>query len=214
MRSRDKIAIALFSITLGLGALIFWQSSTDDAELRRFRWFAAKAPMRLMTDEIFTAENAPSLWFGGLSLGAMILLGMILKTINGAEIRAFRDRLIQMEVSKAEVETLLQDAVWKEKHARDAKETAVRELEANLNRIYDLENQLRETEQLFWTREKEFKALSSQGSAGTEAARGAGAAKAARDKARQEEIKKNAEESSERKNPLFGARAWRPCEAA
>jgi chromosome segregation ATPase len=146
-----------------------------------------------MTDEIFTAENAPSLWFGGLSLGAMILLGMILKTINGAEIRAFRDRLIQMEVSKAEVETLLQDAVWKEKHARDAKETAVRELEANLNRIYDLENQLRETEQLFWTREKEFKALSSQGSAGTEAARGAGAAKAARDKARQEEIKKNAE---------------------
>jgi len=193
MRSRDKIAIALFSITLGLGALIFWQSSANDTELRRFRWFAAKAPMRLMTDEIFTAENAPSLWFGGLSLGAMILLGMILKTINGAEIRAFRDRLIQMEVSKAEVETLLQDAVWKEKHARDAKETAVKELEANLNRIYDLENHLRETEQLFWTREKEFKALSSQGGAGTEAARGAGAAKAARDKALQEEIKKNAE---------------------
>ena len=146
-----------------------------------------------MTDEIFTAENAPSLWFGGLSLGAMILLGMILKAINGAEIRAFRDRLIQMEVSKAEVETLLQDAVWKEKHARDAKETAVKELEANLNRIYGLENQLRETEQLLWTREKEVKALSSQGSAGTEPARGAGAAKAARDKALQEEIKKKAE---------------------
>jgi chromosome segregation ATPase len=193
MRSRDKIAIALFSITLGLGALIFWQSSSNDTELRRFRWFAAKAPMRLMTDEIFTAENAPSLWFGGLSLGGMILLGLILKAINGAEIRAFRDRLIQMEVAKAEVETLLQDAVWKEKHARDAKETAVKELEGNLNRIYDLENQLRETEQLLWTREKEFKALSSQGSAGTEPARGAGAAKAARDKALQEEIKKNAE---------------------
>jgi hypothetical protein len=176
-----------------LGALIFWQSSTNDAELRRFRWFAAKAPMRLMTDEIFTAENAPSLWFGGLSLGAMILLGLILKAINGAEIRAFRDRLIQMEVSKAEVETLLQDAVWKEKHARDAKETAVKELEGNLNRIYGLENQLRETEQLVWTREKEFKALSSQGSAGAEAARGSGAAKAARDKSLQEEIKKNEE---------------------
>jgi chromosome segregation ATPase len=193
MRTRDKIAIVLFSITLGLGALIFWQSSANDTELRRFRWFAAKAPMRLLTDEIFTAENAPSLWFGGLSLGAMILLGLILKTINGAEIRAFRDRLIQMEVSKAETETLLQDAVWKEKHARDAKETAVKELEANLNRIYDLENHLRETEQLLWTREKEFKALSSQGGAGTEATRGAGAAKAARDKSLQEEIKKNEE---------------------
>ena len=193
MRTRDKIAILLFSITLGLGALIFWQSSTNDTELRRFRWFAAKAPMRLMTDEIFTAENAPSLWFGGLSLGAMILLGLILKVINGAEIRTFRDRLIQLEVSKAEVETLLQDAVWKEKHARDAKETAIKDLEANLNRIYDLENQLRETEQLFWTREKEFKALSSQGSAGTEASRGTGSAKAAREKALHEEIKKNAE---------------------
>src|SRR3990172_3665326 len=146
-----------------------------------------------MTDEIFTAENARSLWFGGLSLGAMILLGMILKAINGAEIRAFRNRLIQMEVSKAEVETLLQDAVWKEKHARDTKETAVKELEDNLNRIYDLENKLRETERLLWTREKEFKALRSQGSAGTEAARGAGSAKAARDKALHEEIKKNAE---------------------
>ena len=193
MRTRDKIAIALFSITLGLGAIIFWQSSTNDTELRRFRWFAAKAPVRLMTDEIFTAENAPSLWFGGLSLGGMILLGLILKAINGAEIRAFRDRLIQIEVSKAEVETLLQDAVWKEKHARDAKETAVKELEGNLNRIYDLENQLRQTEQLVWTREKEFKALSSQGSAGAEATRGAGSAKAARDKALREEIKKNAE---------------------
>ena len=193
MRTRDKIAILLFSITLGLGALIFWQSSTSDPELRRFRWFAAKAPMRLMTDEIFTAENAPSLWFGGLSLGAMILLGLILKAINGAEIRAFRDRLIEMEVSKAEVETLLQDAVWKEKHARDAKETAVKELEDNLNRIYDLQNQLRETEQLLWTRDREFKALSSQGSAGTEVSRGAGAAKAAREKALHEEIKKNAE---------------------
>ena len=184
MRTRDKIAILLFSITLGLGTLIFWQSSTNDTELRRFRWFAAKAPMRLMTDEIFTSENAPNLWFGALSLGAMILLGLVLKAINGAEIRAFRDRLIQMEVSKAELETLLQDAVWKEKHARDAKENAVKELEDNLNRIYDLENQLRDTEQLFWTREKEFKALSSRGSAGTEAARG---------KVLQDEIKKNAE---------------------
>ena len=193
MRTRDKIAIALFSITLGLGAIIFWQSSTNDTELRRFRWFAAKAPVRLMTDEIFTAGNAPSLWFGGLSLGGMILLGLILKVINGAEIRAFRDRLIQIEVSKAEVETLLQDAVWKEKHARDAKEAAVKELEANLNRIYDLENQLRETEQLLWTREKEFKTLISRGSAGTEASRGAGAAKAAGEKALHEEIKKNAE---------------------
>jgi chromosome segregation ATPase len=193
MRTRDKIAILLFSLTLGLGALIFWQSSSNDTELRRFRWFAAKAPMHLLTDEIFTAENAPSLWFGGLSLGGMILLGMILKVINGAEIRAFRDRLIQMEVAKAELETLLQDAVWKEKHARDAKESTVKELESNLNRIYDLENQVRETEQRLWIREKEFKALSSQGGAGTEAARGAGAAKAARDKALQEEIKKNAE---------------------
>ncbi|MBI3066822.1 MAG: hypothetical protein HYY82_18025 [Deltaproteobacteria bacterium] len=146
-----------------------------------------------MTDEIFIPENAPSLWFGGLSLGAMILLGLVLKAINGAEVQAFRNRLIQMEVSKAEVETLLQDAVWKEKHARDAKETAVKELEDNLNRIYDLENQLRETERLLRTREKEFKALRSQGSAGTEAARGAGSAKAARDKALHEEIKKNAE---------------------
>ncbi|MDP2605189.1 MAG: hypothetical protein Q8S00_21810 [Deltaproteobacteria bacterium] len=137
-----------------------------------------------MTDEIFTSENAPNLWFGALSLGAMILLGLVLKAINGAEIRAFRDRLIQMEVSKAELETLLQDAVWKEKHARDAKENAVKELEDNLNRTYDLENQLRDTEQLFWTREKEFKALSSRGSAGTEAARG---------KVLQDEIKKNAE---------------------
>src|SRR3972149_11623956 len=126
-----------------------------------------------MTKKIFPAETAPSLWFGGLSLGAMILLGLILKAINGAEIRACRDRLIEMEVSKAEVETLLQDAVWKEKHARDTKETAVKELEDNLNRIYDLENQLRETERLLWTREKEFKALRYQGSAAAEAGEGA-----------------------------------------
>src|SRR5574341_1909671 len=157
MRTRDKIAILLFSVTLGLGAFVFWQSSINDMELRRFRWFAAKAPMRLMSDEIFTAENAPALWFGALSFGGMILLGMILKVINGAQIRAFRDRLVQLEVSKAEVETLLQDAVWKEKHARDAKENAVKDLESSLNRVYELENQLSDTEQLLRTRERELK---------------------------------------------------------
>lgn len=187
MKTRDKIAIALFAVTLGLGTLVFWQASDNDTEIRRFRWFVAKSPMRLLNDEVLGPENSPSLWYGGVALAAMVMIALVLKALNGAELRAFRDRLVQMEVFKAELETLLQDAVWKEKHAREGKEAAVKDLDASLKRVYDLEDRCGETETLLKAREQDLKALGVTG--GT----GAGGTRAEREKALREELKRTTE---------------------
>jgi len=161
MRARDKILILMLIVTLTLGAFILFSSDSDNS-LSRFRSLLSNSPLRLVTDEILSSADSASLWYGGISLLAIFMVGLVLKSASGAELRAFRERLVGMEVAKAELETLLQDTVWKEKHARQAKDTAVKELEASISRLYALERQLRENEKLLKSTEQESKALRSQ----------------------------------------------------
>ncbi|MPZ76041.1 MAG: hypothetical protein GEU77_05915 [Deltaproteobacteria bacterium] len=161
MRARDKILILMLIVTLTLGAFILYSSDSDNS-LSRFRSLVSSSPLRLVTDEILSSADSASVWYGGISLLAIFMVGLVLKSASGAELRAFRERLVGMEVAKAELETLLQDTVWKEKHARQAKDTAVKELEASINRTYALERQLRENEKLLKSTEQDSKALRSQ----------------------------------------------------
>jgi hypothetical protein len=152
MRTRDKIAILLFSLTLGLGALIFWQSSTNDAELRRFRWFAA-SPMRLMTDEIFTAENARAV----VRRAVLGCDDLAWNDIEGDQRRGdtrFRDRLILMEVSRPSGDLAARRGL-KENTRATQKKPRLR-TGRQLNRIYELENRSGRPTAL-WTREKSSK---------------------------------------------------------
>src|SRR5918996_13469 len=168
MRTRDKILILLVAVTLILGAVISFYSSDNDAELIRFRWFLFNNPTGLVRDEVLSPANSTALWYGGIALAAIVMIGVVLRTAFGGELRAFRERLVQAEVAKAELETLLQDVLWREKHARAAKDAAVKDLDASLSRLLVLEHQLTDNERILKIRDGELSTLRSQVRAVTE----------------------------------------------
>ena len=168
MRTRHKILILLLMLSLALGTMIVFYTSDNDEALRRFRLLFNNYPMELIRETVLSPDNSMGLWYGGIGLGAILIVGLVLKMGGGTQLRAFRERLVQMEVTKAELETLLQDSLWKEKHAREAKDAAVKDLEASVNRAYALQRQLGDTEKLLRSRDGEIKALRSQVSALTE----------------------------------------------
>ncbi|MGE5301835.1 MAG: hypothetical protein ACM3TN_00820 [Alphaproteobacteria bacterium] len=175
MRTREKIMLLLLAATLALGAAVYIQSRDDDTAVLRFRWFVSHHPMRNIREGLtwlgeWSSEhgNATLIGYGALSLLAVVMVGMALKSASNAEIRAFKDRLVETEVAKAESDALLQDAIWKERHAREARETALKELEASSSRIVKLEDELDETKKILKRQEAELKGLQSQQTAASE----------------------------------------------
>jgi len=169
MRTREKIMLWLLAATLALGAAVYIQTRDDDTAVLRFRWFVSHHPMRNISEALtwlgeWSSEhgNATLLGYGALSLLAVVMVGIALKSASNAELRAFKERLVETEVAKAESDALLQDAVWKERHARAARETALEELQASSSRIVALENELDETKKILKRQEAELKALQSR----------------------------------------------------
>jgi chromosome segregation ATPase len=168
MRTRYKILSLLILVSVALGIAILVYSSDNDDALRRFRLLIHNNPMQLLTETALNPANSMSVWYGVIALAAILMVAFVLKMLSGGEMRAFRERLVEMEVAKAELETLLQDSLWKEKHAREAQDAALKDLEASTNRAFALEHQLGDTEKLLKNRDGELKALRSQVSVLTE----------------------------------------------
>ena len=152
--------IVLFTLTFALGALVLLYASDD--VLRRFRWFVFNDPLQLMADVTIGLRTSSGLWYAWVSLSAMIMVGLTIKLAMNAELRAFSNRLVEAEVAKAELESALQDSLWKEKHARGAKDTAMKDLEATVGKLMVAEHQLIESNQLVDIQDKELNALRSQ----------------------------------------------------
>ena len=140
MKTQTKIMIFLFTATLALGTLVLLYASDD--VLRRFRWYVLNDPLQLIADVTLGLRDSSGLWYGWISLSAMIMVGLTIKLAMNAELRAFSNRLVEAEVAKAELETLLQDSLWKEKHSRAAKETATHDLEATVGKLVAAEHRL------------------------------------------------------------------------
>jgi peptidoglycan hydrolase CwlO-like protein len=166
MRVQTKIMIVVFTLTLALGALVLMYASDD--VLRRFRWYVLNDPLQLIADVTIGLRTSGGLWYGWLSLTAMIMVGLIIKLAMNAELRAFSNRLVDAEVAKAELETLLQDSQWKEKHARAAKDVAMKDLEETVTKFMAAERQLVETQELLESQDRELTGLRSQVNALTE----------------------------------------------
>ena len=160
MKTQTKIMIVLFTLTLALGTLVLLYASDD--VLRRFRWFVFNDPLQLIADVTLGLRTSSGLWYGWISLSAMIMVGVTIKLAMNAELRAFSNRLVEAEVAKAELETALQDSLWKEKHARGAKDDAMKDLEASVGKLMVAEHQLIESKQLLEIQDKELNALRSQ----------------------------------------------------
>lgn len=157
MKTQTKIMILLFTLTLALGTLVLLYASDD--VLRRFRWFVFNDPLQLVADVMLGLRTSHSLWYGWISLSAMIMVGLTIKLAMNAELRAFSNRLVEAEVAKAELETALQDSLWKEKHARGAKDDAMKDLETSVGKLIVAEHQLIESKHLLEIQDKELNAL-------------------------------------------------------
>jgi len=160
MKTPIKIMMLLFTLTLALGTLVLLYASDDS--LHRFRWFVFNDPLQLVADVMLGLRTSNTLWYGWISLSAMIMVGLTIKLAMNAELRAFSNRLVEAEVAKAELETALQDSLWKEKHARGAKDAAMKDMEASVGKLMLAEYQLIESKQLLEIQDKELNALRSQ----------------------------------------------------
>jgi len=147
----------LFTLTLAFGTLVLLYASDDS--LHRFRWFVFNDPLQLVADVMLGLRTSNSLWYGWISLSAMIMVGVTIKLAMNAELRAFSNRLVEAEVAKAELATALQDSLWKEKHARGAKDDAMKDLEMSVGKLMVAEHQLIESKQLLEIQDKELNAL-------------------------------------------------------
>jgi chromosome segregation ATPase len=166
MRTQTKIMIVMFTVTLALGALVLMYASDD--VLRRFRWYVLNDPLQLLADVTLGLRTSGGLWYGWISLSAMIMVGLTIKLVMNVELRAFSNRLVEAQVAKAELETLLEDSQWKERHARAAKDVAMKDLEATVGKFMAAERQLMESQELLENQEREMIGLRSQVNALTE----------------------------------------------
>ena len=157
MKTPIKIMMVLFTLTLALGTLVLLYASDDS--LHRFRWFVFNDPLQLVADVMLGLRSSNSLWYGWISLSAMIMVGVTIKLAMNAELRAFSNRLVEAEVAKAELATALQDSLWKEKHARGAKDNAMKDLETSVGKLMVAEHQLIESKQLLEIQDRELNAL-------------------------------------------------------
>src|SRR5690242_9233780 len=118
MRIQYKIFLLISLVTAGFGALLVMVFN-DPIAMMRFRALFSDNPLRNFSGlESSFGTNPAALWYGIVGISALVVTGFLIRFISNAELQAFRDRLIATEVKKAELETELQDALWKERQAR------------------------------------------------------------------------------------------------
>jgi chromosome segregation ATPase len=157
MQSRYKILILLFTVTLALGTLTLLHSSNDTDAVFRFRSLFSNRTLDNLKANLTSITDVTSLWYGGISLFAIIMIVLVFRAAHHDGSRRPRERLIELKPART-----LPGAALQEGHARHAKDPASQSLEVNARRIYALENQLREKEELLQSRDGELKALRSQ----------------------------------------------------
>lgn len=172
MRTREKVIILLVGATLVLGAIIFFSFSDNELEANYFRWLVANklsygwsAPAQFLDNEL----PAGSLFYGGLTIFAVVMTIVALKMIRDGEIQALRRRLLDLRSEKHEAESLLQEHVWKGKTERQAKDSVMRDLESSIEKIELLLSDLNEKERELKTRDAELLALKSSAAAEADA---------------------------------------------
>ena len=164
MRTREKVIIFLVGATLVLGSLIFFTFRDNETEANYLRWLMGqKLTTSWSSPTKFVAEELPSgtLFYGGLTIFAVVMTIIALKMIRDGEIQALRKRLLDLRSEKHEAESLLQEHVWKGKTERQAKDSVRRDLEASIEKIELLLSDLNEKEQELKTRDAELMALKS-----------------------------------------------------
>jgi hypothetical protein len=164
MRTRDKVAVLLILATLILGALIAYSLQGNEVESNYVRWQYWRTVGQFLSSPITflfgdSGGSGKAVLYGGLGLFGLVVMIVLLKLFRDGELMALRQHLRTLMSAKTEAESLLQEERWKGKHERQAKDSAMQDLESSIERIELLLSDLGEKEQLLKTRESELMAL-------------------------------------------------------
>jgi hypothetical protein len=92
MQNRSAILILLFTVTLALGAVTLWHSNNDDEAVERFWSLFSTSTLYDLKPFLPSVTDPARLLYGGISLFAIIMIVLLLRTAGRAASRAPRDR--------------------------------------------------------------------------------------------------------------------------
>ncbi|MCZ6622946.1 MAG: hypothetical protein O7B35_01720 [Deltaproteobacteria bacterium] len=173
MESRKKIGALVFAVTLALGIFIVLQSIGNQDAILRSPSLLFSHPIESLTtiaNEVLNFGNLTSLWSVGISLLALVMIGVTFKMASGGELQELKERLTEVETARAETESSLQRELRKERHAQRERDSAVSKMEESFNSIYTLQIQLNKEEKLLKNRDTELAVLRAKVSALTQRA--------------------------------------------
>ena len=190
MRTRYKILILLFTLTLALGALTLLRSGNDADAVLRFRSLFSTHTLYDLTPLLTSITDRTSLWYGGISLFAIIMIVLVFRAarVNGSQ--RSRARLIELKPAKARAGNVSYDEMLKDRPARHSNDAALQNLEMSARRIRALENDLREKEELLQSRDGELSALRSRSATLTDPTNETVLGKAANERVLREELER------------------------
>jgi myosin heavy subunit len=143
MRTRYKIFIMLFIVTLAVGTLTLLHSSNDNDAVLRFRSLFSNHTLYTFRHALSSTDGM-SFWYGGISLAAIIMIVLVFKAAHRGGSRGFRERLIELKPTKvpaaklrpsemvsakAEIESLLREELKRIIDLLQAKDSSITELE-------------------------------------------------------------------------------------
>jgi chromosome segregation ATPase len=146
MRTRYKIFIMLFIVTLAVGTLTLLYSSNDNDAVLRFRSLFSNRTLYTFRHALSSTDGM-SLWYGGISLAAIIMIVIAFRAAHRGGSRGFRERLIELKPTKvpaaklrpsemvsakAEIESLLREELKRITDLLQAKDSSITELENGL----------------------------------------------------------------------------------
>jgi myosin heavy subunit len=159
MPTRYRILILLIAVTLALGALTLSRSGNDADAVLRFRSLFSIHTLYDLKPLLTPITDRTSLWYGGISLFAIIMIVLIFRAarVNGSQRSSAR--LIELKPAKAHAGNVSHDEMLKDRPSRHANDAGVQNLEISARRIRALENDLREKEELLQNRDRELNTL-------------------------------------------------------
>ncbi len=165
MRTREKIFVLLVLATLILGGLIFFGFRDNEVEANYYRWLLTANLKALLSSPVSFFDGLPSgtLFYGGLTVFAVVMTVVFLRMIRDGEVQALRKRLAEIRAEKNEADNLLQEVVWKGKHERQSKQLLNHDLEASVERIENLIVQLNAKEEELKARDIELMSVKGSG---------------------------------------------------
>jgi len=195
MQIRYKILILLLTVTLAAGTLALLHSSNDSDALLRFRALFSNRTLYNLKTTLMLMTDGTSLWYGGISLFAIIMIVLVLRAARRDGLQGLRERFaerrwVKEQTANLQAKETLSARTEVESVRREELKAMTDLLRARDSMINELEKGLTAKQQLLQRRGEELDALKPKLNALTEQLANAHLAKERAENALQQELKK------------------------